>query len=106
MGNLESHKKKVRRFPLGYFDGSQSQGPLNITFDLQVIGSSINVVGDENNLEVADTVDDYIIVEAIDVNGIAEVGGGECVLEGLDTDAVEDNVHVTPRIKRRDYKWK
>jgi hypothetical protein len=55
---------------------------------------------------VADTIDDYIIVEAIDANGIAEASGGECVLEGLNIDAVEDNVRVTPRIKQRDYKWK
>ncbi len=39
------------------------------------------------------------MVEAIDANGIAEASGGECVLKGLNTDAVEDNVHITPRIK-------
>jgi hypothetical protein len=34
MGNLENHKKKVRCCPPRYFDGSPSQDPLNITFDL------------------------------------------------------------------------
>jgi hypothetical protein len=66
---------------------------------------SINVVRNESNLEVAFITNDYIVVEVANVSGVVEVSGGECVLEGLDIDAV-DNIHTTPRTKQRDYKWK
>jgi hypothetical protein len=66
----------------------------------------IDIVRDEGNLEVAYTTNDYFAVEATNVNGIVEASGSECVLEGLDFDVVEDNVHATPRTKRRDYKGK
>ncbi len=55
---------------------------------------------------MAYTTNDYFAVEATNVNGIVEASGSECVLEGLDFDVVEDNVHATPRTKRRDYKGK
>jgi len=70
---------------------------LNITFDLQVAGLFIDVVKDESNLEVANTKNGYIAIEVTNVNGIAEANGNECVLEGLDINVVEDNIHATPR---------
>jgi hypothetical protein len=44
---------------------------------------------------VANTTDDYTIVEATNVNGITEASEGECALKGLHIDAVKDNVHIT-----------
>ncbi len=46
---------------------------------------------------MADTIDDYIIVEVVNANGIVEANGGECALKGLNTNAVEDNIHTTLR---------
>lgn len=57
----------------------------------------IDIVKDESNLEVANTTNDYIAIEVKNVNGIVEASGSECVLEGLDINAVEDNIHATPR---------
>jgi P pilus assembly chaperone PapD len=57
----------------------------------------LDVVKDESNIEVANTTNDYITIEVINVNGTAKASGSECVLEGLDINAVEDNIHATPR---------
>jgi hypothetical protein len=55
---------------------------------------------------VANAVDDYTTIQATNVNGIGKASGGECVLEGPNTNAVEDNIHAPPRTKQRDYKQK
>jgi hypothetical protein len=51
------------------------------------------------------------VADTANACGIIKASGGECVLEGPNIDAMEDNVkgnneHITPRIRQRDYKWK